>query len=162
MRALTQALLLVLMVAAPMGCTPALLLERDAQAAYTQGTVTITRARGGDHRCVEVAWTETEAGAATEATIGPLDWTHGTIVEIHFDRTAGTGATMNPKIGRATGWSTTGIDHILTATATADPIHEQGVTHYYSASGKLFVVPTLNAGSDNSVTANVKVCEGWL
>jgi hypothetical protein len=134
-------------------------LPTDALAAYTQGTVTYVRQKVDGQPCQIVTYTETEVGANSEATIN-VDYRYGVIVSIKQDLTAGTGATLNTKIGRAATFTVSTQDHVLSATATADPISEQGESHFYASGSKLYVRASPNAGSDNSVATEIIICAG--
>lgn len=153
---LAAALLLVL---APIACTPLVLLEQRAEAAYTQSSVTPVQTTLAGRPCAVLSYTETEVGAASEAVVN-VPWLVGTIHSVRQDKTAGSGATLNTKIGRTASFTAGTADWILTATATADPIAEQGAAYYYSATGRLYVRASPNAGSDNSVTTELIVCAG--
>lgn len=159
MRILLRALLLILAVALPLGCTPMVLLEQEAAAVYAQATPTYARHSLGGRRCVVIAYTETEVAGASEAVVN-LDFRQGVIVSVKQTKTAGTATTLNPKIGRAAAFTVSTQDHIATATATASHIHEQGETHFYSATSKLYVRASPDAGTDNSVSTELIVCEG--
>ena len=160
MRSIVAALAVVLL---PVACTPASLpiLEREAAAAYTQSAVTYTSATVDGKKCTLVAYTETENAAASTATVD-VGMTHGTIRGLHADKTSGTAATLHPVIGRTSGWVVDDMNHVLTATATADPVYEQGKTHFYTPTSKLYVRSGVNAGSDNSISTELLVCAGWF
>lgn len=157
-----RALVALLVLAAcvlPAGCVP--LLEQEALAAYTQSTVTYKDKTVDGKACTSIAFTETENAAASTAVVN-VEWTHGTIRSIHQDKTAGTAATLHTVIGRTSTWVVDDLDHVLTATATADPIYEQGRTHFYTPTSKLYIRTGVNAGADNAVSTEILVCAGWF
>lgn len=136
-----------------------LLVPLDAWAAYAQSAVVYTSLVVDGKKCTVAAYTETENAAASTAVIS-IDFTHGTVRSIHQDRTAGAAATLNPSIGRLSTWTVGDMNHVLTATSTADPIYEQGATHFYASLGKLYVRSGVNAGSDNSISTEIIICAG--
>jgi len=113
---------------------------------------------------------ETEAGAATEATITTaaqpqrgtnIAPTHGRIVRIAFDLGAGTGTTMDPAIGSATSPATVNGDQIWLngAAAAKANIFFDPPRPYYAPSG-LFWRSVCDAGADNVTTIKIYIEAG--
>jgi len=119
-------------------------------------SVTVTR-RGGE---ILVTISETEAASTSEASIdlGVQKFrVHRQICQL----TSGTGTTVDPILGNATGPS--GISVILendTAAATADNSVTGGVTGYVS-NGTLYHRSQVDAGTDNSVSTEYHIVVGW-
>lgn len=120
------------------------------------GTPTVTR-KGNDYI---VTISETEAGAATEATITGLP-RKGRVMRYKVDLTAGSGATVDPVLGTAT--NPAGSTIVVQNDTAADPVDLQDVAgyRYYSATGTLYHRSVLNAGSDNSVTVQILISADW-
>lgn len=152
---------LLFAAALPASCIPAQLLEQRAEAAYDQSDVVARRETHDGKTCTSYSYTETENAAASTASI-TLDYTHGTIRSIHQDKTAGTAATLHTVIGRTVSWVVDDANHIVTATATADPIYEQGATHFYAPAKTLYIRSGVNAGADNAISTEILVCAGWF
>lgn len=87
----------------------------------------------------------------------------GRIVRADFKLTSGSGATLDPHIRTATGvTSGPGLALEVTDTPAAAPsfYDGQGVP-FYAADEQLFVAPRPNTGSDNAVSVEVLIVEGW-
>ncbi len=138
-----------------------LLAPSSAFAAYTQSAVTKVRSTVDGKPCVTVSYTETEAAAASTASIA-LDWTFVTIRSIHQDKTAGSAVTLRTVAGRTAGWVVDDMNHVLSSTSTADPLLEQGKAHAYLPTSTLYVRAGVSAGSDNSVSSEFLICSGWF
>ena len=142
-------------------CTPMQLAEQPAHAAYAQATPTYVSKTVDGKACTVITYTETDNAAASTAVVN-VDWTHGTIRSIHADKTSGAAATLHTVIGATSTWVVDDMNHVATAVATADPIYEQGVTHYYAPLSKLYIRSGVNAGTDNEISTQLLVCAGWF
>ena len=121
------------------------------------GTPSITRL-GADRYVVTIS--ETEAGAATEATIAGLP-RYGRILRCKANLDSGSGSTIDPILGTASNPS--GVNVVLengTAAATVDLAPDPGAT-YYSAAGALYYRSVCDSGSDNAVSVEIHIAAGW-
>ena len=91
-----------------------------------------------------------ENAAASEWEIDNLP-TAVTITYFKAELVSGTGTTINPSIGNATGWTTTQIEHIATQATTGAFINDQTPLVANTGSGSLFVVSGVDAAADNAV-----------
>jgi len=112
--------------------------------------VTITK-QGGHDYLVQI--TETEAGAATEATISGMPL-RGRILRQQATKTAGSAATIDPVLGNAANPTAAAASVIVendTAAATIDNVSDPAIP-YFTTDGNLYHRSVCNTGSDNSVT----------
>ena len=118
----------------------------------------------GEQRQVVVTIVEADAAAASEWSV-TLPWRLGTIVSYKATLATGTstGTTINPALGRATGWTASTQDDIATNDTTAAHINDQ--THLgfqLSAGNVLYGVSTVDAGTDNDITTEIVIVEGVI
>ena len=110
----------------------------------------ISTTRKGNDYLIQI--TETEAGAATEASFQvPI---RGRILRQQASLTAGTATTIDPILGNAANPSAATASLIVandTAAATVDNMSDPSVP-YISSTGTLYHRSVCSAGSDNSVT----------
>lgn len=127
--------------------------------AYT-ATVTVRDRMLGGRRVFIVTIAETEARDTSEATIEDLPVV-GRIVDVHCTRTAGTGATIDPEIGRAATWSDATQDEVWQNGTAAAHIDAQPGKVYYSSNGKLYWRSTPNSSAtDHTITSQIIILEG--
>ena len=125
--------------------------------AYAAAITRTDDTRGTDGYVVfEVA--ETEAGAATEYILDLVP-TEGTITLFTATLTSGTGTTIAPKAGLATGWSASTQDEVFTRSAAAHH-NAQDVVRYTALNGKLYIRSVCDAGSDNAVSTRITIRAG--
>ena len=125
--------------------------------AYAQSTPTITRGAGGEFL---VEYTETDVQAASEATVESLP-TFGRIVMYKATKTAGSAASIAPTGGTAASFSASTQAEIMAGPTAAAFIHETQTLYYYTSTGTLYFRATPNTGSDNSVSTQICILEGW-
>ena len=122
-------------------------------------TVTITDiAPQGGHKAKLISIAEAETAATSEwsAAIG---WAEYTIVSYRATLTAGTGTTVNPRLGRATGWTASTQDDVGTNVTTA--AHIDDPTKLYVVAGPtLYGVSQVSAAADNVVATEIIVLAG--
>jgi hypothetical protein len=75
-----------------------------------------------------------------------------------------TGATVQPALGRATGWSATAITHIGQVSAAAAFINDaSGLRFDFGANARtLFGRTTPNAGSDTAASTEITIVDGFI
>ena len=122
------------------------------------GVAVVTHLGGPDYL---VTVTETEAAAGSIATIDGLP-KKGRLVAQLADKTAGTAATIDPKLTTASGSSlaTQTVVENGTAAATISNLADPAVP-YYSATGQLFHQSVVASHTDNSVTTVYIIKAGW-
>jgi len=124
------------------------------------GTATVVKRVINGRAHFRVSIPETEAGAATEATISGVP-VFGKVVRQIVVHDSGSGSTVDPILGQATNPS--GASVVVendTAAATVDNTPADGAT-YYSPAGILYHRSVCDSGSDNSVTVRYHIVEGW-
>ena len=121
------------------------------------GTAVVTHLGGPDF---QVVITETEAGAATEATIEGLP-KKGRICTQLATKTTGSATTIAPILVTAAG-SSLAIETVLQASAAADQSNAfESPIKYTTTNGKLFHRSVCDAGSDSSITTVYLIQAGW-
>ena len=104
--------------------------------------------------------TETEAGAATEATIEGLP-KKGRICSQSASKTAGSATTIAPILVTAAA-STLAVQTVVQASAAADQSNAFNPPVKYSTSnGTLFHRSVCDTGSDSSITTIYLIQAGW-
>ena len=126
--------------------------------AYAQSAVTIDRA--GEGLDYAVTYTETGVAAASEATIAGVP-KFGRIMSVKATLTSGTGTTIAPEIGDTASWTDSTQAEILSGPTAAAHIHETQVVRYYSSTGTLYVRSTPDSATDNAVSVEILIREGW-
>lgn len=126
---------------------------------------TITEYRVSGRRLWRIVVTELEAGAANEWSVPNLPPTPCLIVGIMATITAGTGAgaaTLTPRLGRASGWSTTGQDHVGHQTAAAVHVQDQTRLRISLPNQTLYGVSACSdATADHTIVTELWLLEGW-
>lgn len=108
-------------------------------------------------------WTVSETGAAPTDTFtltgAPAV---GTVVLYKANLTAGTGATINPRLGRTAAFATTTNDVIGVNSTTAALINDASNLRYAGLTGAKIYGRSLpsNAAADHSVSTEIVVVEG--
>lgn len=123
-------------------------------------SVTLKTIDGRKHAIISVS--ETLAAAGSEFSVSGLPIV-GTIMHYQVTKTAGTGATVNPKIGRAAAFTVSTQDHVATNTTTAAHINDGTAVKYYSPSGILYFRSTpSNAAADHTILTEIVIVEGVI
>jgi len=104
---------------------------------------------------------ETEAAAASEFELVGVPQM-GTITLYQATLTSGTGTTIQPRIGKATGWSDSTQNAVAGQDAAAAHIHDVTRVEYTLAKGasSLFVRSTVDADTDNAISTIVTIVKG--
>jgi hypothetical protein len=120
-------------------------------------TVTITHAGGRDY---QIQISETEAGAATEATITGLP-NKGIITDMKTTKSAGSATTVAPIVSTSSG-SSAAVHTVCKASAAADQNNAfDPPAKYLVSNGTLYYRTVCDAGSDNTVTTLLFFRAGW-
>jgi hypothetical protein len=120
-------------------------------------TATLTHIGGRDYKLVI---SETEAGAATEATINGLP-TKGRVTNQMCTKASGSAATVAPILVTTAG-SSAAVYTVCQATAAADQSNSFSPEQKYEAeTGTLYHRTVCNAGSDNTVITVYFIQAGW-
>ena len=127
-------------------------------------TISIKRQSVAGRRHYIVTITETDAAASSEVELldGSTPETElpqiGTVMHCKTTLTAGTGTTVDPKLGTATGWTIDTQDAIWANGAAAAHINAKPLTHY---NGSLFWSPVPNdATADHAISTELWIVEG--
>jgi hypothetical protein len=129
--------------------------------AATVSSPTITVVNGRRH----FRWTISEVEAATSSefiiTGAPQI---GTLVLYNATRTAGTGTTINPLLGRAAAFASGTQNHIATNATTAAHIGDASNVRYSGlVSGEIFVRNNPNnVTADHSISTEIVIVEGVI
>jgi hypothetical protein len=122
-------------------------------------TVAVEVISGRRHYLVTIA--ETEAAAASEFTVPNLPQ-RGKIMSYKAKRTAGTGTTVDPIIGRSATPTTATLDAIWENGTAAGNIDSFPGVQYYSSTGTIYGRSTPNnAAADHTITTQILIVEGW-
>jgi hypothetical protein len=129
--------------------------------------VTVTIADSGEYNgrgWMRVLIEETSIAATTESLIPNL-FERGTIVSFKATLTAGTGTTINPKLGYSSGWTSSTQADLSTQLTTAAHINDQTALKYdtgdYTARS-LYLESTPNdATADHAISTELLILEGW-
>lgn len=84
-----------------------------------------------------------------------------TIVRQKVDKTAGTAATVAPVLAKATGITAAGPNSLSTQTAAASIDDAARYACRLTSSRILYGRNTPNTGSDNSITTEILIVQGW-
>ncbi len=104
---------------------------------------------------------ETGAGSSDTTDFIPVP-IKGTIRGYEATLESGSGSTLNPSIGRTSDFVANTQDHVATSTLTpAIHLSDQTPLRYYAPEGKLYFRSGVNSGSDNTITTEVLITEGW-
>jgi len=124
--------------------------------AYAQSAVTIDRS----DLDYSYTYTETEVAAASEATVAGVP-KFGRIMRVKATHTSGSGSTIAPEIGNAATWADSTNAEIVSGPTAAAHIDETQVVRYYSPTGTLYVRATPDSATDNAVSTEILIREGW-
>ena len=111
---------------------------------------------GRTYYMIEV--TETDAAAASEwqitvPSIGEILLYQATLV-------SGSGTTIQPRVGKSSGWSDDTQDHVGGQDTAAAAIHDATPLPYALAGATMYGRSTVDAGADNEVTTLLVIREG--
>ena len=126
---------------------------------YT-ATSTVTRKyiHGREHVIITVE--ETLAANGSEFSIEELP-VIGTIVQYKATKIAGTGTTINPKIGRSAAFVVSTQDHIASNSVTSSHINDNSIVKYYSPTGILYFRSTASdLTSDHTILTEIVIVNG--
>ncbi len=124
--------------------------------AFTESRV-VDRTQGRQTLTIQIS--ETDAAAASEFSITNLP-RMGRIVSYRVTLTAGSGATVNPKVGISAAFVVDSQNHVGSNTTTAAHVNDQVALGYASSDGRLFVRSSVNAGADNAISTEIVIVEG--
>lgn len=120
-------------------------------------SVTLTHIGGRDYKLVIQ---ESEAGAATEATITGLP-TKGVVTAQLCTKHSGTATTVAPILVTAVG-SVLAVQTVIEATAAADQSNQADPPAQYQVdNGTMYHRSVCNAGADNVITTVYFIRAGW-
>ena len=120
-------------------------------------TAVLTHIGGRDYKLVIQ---ESEAGAATEATITGLP-TKGVVTAQLATKASGTAATIAPILVTAAG-SALAVQTVIEATAAADQSNQADPPAQYQVdTGTMYHRSVCNAGADNVITTVYFIRAGW-
>lgn len=105
---------------------------------------------------------ETDAAAASEFKIDAFPFFVATLVKYKVTHVSGTGATVNPTLGKSTGWTADTQDDIGTNTTTAAHIDDETHLSFDLPVSEIFVKSTVNAGTDNVIHTTMIFAEGII
>jgi len=117
----------------------------------------VDRTQGRQTLTIQIS--ETDAAAASEFSITNLP-RMGRIVSYRVTLTAGSGATVNPKVGTSAAFVVDSQNHVGSNTTTAAHVNDQVALGYASSDGRLFVRSSVNAGADNAISTEIVIVEG--
>ena len=127
-----------------------------------QGTVTKIPLTISGRRHLIFSFAETSAGTTSEWTLDCSPFTVATLVKYKATLTAGSGATINPKLGLATSWTANTQNDVGTNTSTAAHIDDESrvVINFGGSGATLYGVSQVDTGSDNAISTLVILAEG--
>lgn len=113
-------------------------------------------------RYVVVTISESDASATDEWSV-QLPFSVGQIVLYNATLTGGAGNTINPRLGRASGWTANTQDDLATNNSTAANIQDQSkLAFYIDSGGTLYGVSQVDTGTDNTIETEIHIVEGVL
>ena len=128
--------------------------------AYTANVSTPSAQMKGGQRLVYVTITETEARDTSEFSITGLPKI-GTIVYYKATLTAGTGGTIQPKIGRAASFAESTQNHVGTQSVAKSHHNDTSKLVYSSPTGTLYIRSWPNRTATNhAITTEVIILAG--
>lgn len=135
--------------------------------AFAQSAVTRIEWVHGGRRFIHISFSETEAAATSEWSVTGLPRCL-TLLRYKATLTAGTGTTINPRLGRATSWTASTQNDIGTNTTTAAHITDQTkvaiiLTEITAGDdrGTLFGKSQANnAAADHAISTELTFCVG--
>ncbi len=129
---------------------------------YAHPYTIVEKVRAG-RRTWLITVSETLAASGSEFSIFGLPIV-GTIVRYGATLTAGTGTTINPILGRASGFAANTQDWIGTQTTTGAHIADiTNLRYRLTSAGTLYVRSTVNsATADHTILTEIEVVEGTV
>lgn len=113
---------------------------------------------GRRHYIVTIS--ESDASATDEWSVDGLP-NIGTILLYQATLESGTGTTIQPKLGKVTGWTQATQDDITEQASAAAHVKDQTPVRYVLEAGhQLFGISTVDAGADNVVETVLVIAEG--
>lgn len=129
--------------------------------AFAQGALTkVVTIAPNRQNAVLVQWSSTGVTTSSEEAVIDVP-ENAIIVRFTATLTGGTGTTINPVIGRASGFTADTQDQVLAAPGAAAHIDVTGPFYYYSEKGTLYVKTAPDAGTDNAVSYELLIIPGW-
>ncbi len=123
-------------------------------------TVTPLQTETGDDRAVwSFQVTETDATPTQEWAVPLANGTY-TLQVYQAELTAGAGATLTPKLGKAAGWSDGSMDAIGVNDTTAGYINTQAPLKLQITNGALYGCSQVDTGTDNAITTVIVLTSG--
>ena len=125
-------------------------------------TITPEEKRISGRRYLFVTIVEADAAAASEWEIENFPFYSATLIKYQATlvTATSTGTTINPKLGKATGWSSDTQDDIGTNGTTAAYIDDETHIFFTCPLGSIFGVSQVDAGTDNDVQTLLVFVEG--
>lgn len=112
-------------------------------------------------RMVRVTILETEARDTSEFSITGLP-PYGTIVLYKATLSSGTGTAIQPKIGRAEGFSTTSLDLVGTQESASSYINDAAPLYFVSPTGTLYIRSSPNSSvADHTIRTEIVIRFGF-
>lgn len=132
--------------------------------AYTQSTPTVKVTMEGGRQVVRISFTETETSSTSEWVVTDSRLPRmGTVVLYKADLTAGTGTTIQPKMGRATNPTVDTQNWIGQISAAAGAINDASPLRFANLAGVLYGRSTPNnAAADHSVSTEITIISGVI
>lgn len=122
-------------------------------------TDTTTRLTVSGRRQWIIEVSETEAAAASEFSISNLPKLC-TLRAYKATLTAGSGTTINPKLGNGSGFTVSTQEHLATNSTTAAHINDNTAVRLHLPDGVLYVRNSVDADTDNSISTVIVITEG--
>lgn len=124
-------------------------------------TAEITDKRGkGVKRHFTVTVDETEAATASEWSVSGLP-RQCRIVRFRAAKTAGSGSTIQTRLGQEAGWTDGDIDELDFIDTAAGTIFAKSVLYLDLPDGVLYGRSSVDSGADNTIKTKMSFVEGW-
>ena len=132
--------------------------------AYVQTTPVVTRTRVGGRKIVRITFVETGATSTSEWSVSDgMIPSIGTVKLYKADLTAGTGTTIQPKMGRATAPTVDTQDWIGQISPAAGAINDAAPLYYAGLTGTIYGRSTPNnAAGDHTIYTEIEIVEGHI
>ena len=128
--------------------------------AYNNPAPTVTKSK----RSVVVTISETDAEATSEPQAIELGFKYGRILMQKCHLTSGAGSTVDPVIGTVTNPASSAKDIIISnGTAGASISNQLGApgVPFYTATGKLYHRSVVDSGTNNAISTEYHIVQGW-
>lgn len=125
---------------------------------------TITHDKNATEKRTILKVVETTTGATSEWNTSGLIGIprSGTVIHFVSTLTAGSGATIQPKLGKSSSWTVNGVDHIAQRD-TATAYHNSSVPFSFTFDPDqnlvLYGCSVVNSGTNNSITTVITILE---